>query len=336
MLEKTIAIALGAGLALAAAPGLAETATLKVGSFAGANTSPVKDGYEPWLEAVERDSDGTLKFQRFWGGSLVRAPNKQYEAMINGIQDSVVVLPMYTEKLFPDFAVLTLPFLFHSGTEAAWVEWKMHEMGLWDDTGKMYISATYSNDVAGIHFNVKIGSAEGIEGKKVRVSGPGEAEMLKALGIVPVGMSIAQVPEALNRGVIQGTKNGWSANPVFHITELTKTHLDWPLGALPFLRAINKKVYDKLPAKARAAIDKNSGLEESLRMAKLYDGQGQQLRDEAEADPNRNVLTLTPAELKAKEKLFEPFYRDWIERVQNGQKKWDAIQKLLAEYRKSS
>ena len=64
----------------------------------------------------------------------------------------------------------------------------MFESGLIDVGDKVHVVAVYSNDNGGLHFNRKISSLGNLKGLKVRVPGPGQARVLKALGLVPVGM----------------------------------------------------------------------------------------------------------------------------------------------------
>lgn len=336
MMFRTLAIALGAGLAFAAADVSAETATIKIGSFAPPKSFAVREGTKPWMAAVLRDAGGTLKFQEFWGGALSRSPRKQYELMMNGIQDASPILPSYTQKLFPDFTVFSLPYLFRSSEEASVAAWRLYESGNLAGLEKVYVAGVYTNDNGGMHFAVKIKSVAEIKGKKMRAAGPGEAAVIKAMGGIPVGMSITQVAESLNRGVIQGTLNGWSALGSFRITPLIKSHVDQPFGVRSFFLGINKKVYDKLPAKAKQAIQKNSGLAYSRRFGQLNGGRGVTFRRKAKEDPKRNVLTPTPAEYKAQAAKFQAFHERWKAASPDRAKKYKALQAILADIRKSS
>ena len=108
----------------------AETVTLKIGSHTPGKSNHIRNGLIPWCRAVEKDSGGTLKFQEFWGGQLSRSPAKQYELLINGIQDATTVLPSYTQELFPDFSLFSLPYLFRNAAEGSVAMWRMYEKGL--------------------------------------------------------------------------------------------------------------------------------------------------------------------------------------------------------------
>lgn len=337
MTYRTLFGALGAaaviGMTATAPAAAADPATIRIGSFVPPKAAYMRDITLPWLRTVEKASGGTLQFKEFWGGALIRSPRKQYEGMVNGIQDATVVLPSYTQKLFPDFSLFSLPFMFPgAGAEvAAYTAWKMHEQDLLGGLGKMHAVAIYANDNSGMHFNRKLKTIDDVKGLKLRVAGPEEADVVKLLGGVPVGMSIAQVAESLNRGVIQGTLNGWSALGTFRITPLIKTHVDIPLGVRTFILAINKKVFDALPAKAKAAIDDNGGLALSRRFGAYYGNDGTNLRKSGPKQ-GRNVVSPSAAEMAGLAKRFRHFHDDWIKAHKDGAKKYAAAKSFIAAF----
>jgi TRAP-type C4-dicarboxylate transport system substrate-binding protein len=284
---------------------------------------------------VEKDAQGALKFQEFWGGQLSRSPKKQYELLINGIQDATMVLPSYTQELFPDFSLFALPYLFNDGIEASVAMWKFYEKGLFRGLDKVYVAAIYSNGNSLLHFSKNVKAAADMKGLKIRAAGPEEAAVIKAVGGTPVAMSITQIAESLNRGVIQGALSGWSPAKSFRYLPLVKTHWEEPLGIRTFFLGINKKVYDGLPEKAKAAIDKNSGLIASRNAGIGFDKSIKKMQKQAEADSKRDLITLSDGEKKKRyNALFKPFHEKWIKANPKGQQKYDALMEILADIRK--
>jgi TRAP-type C4-dicarboxylate transport system substrate-binding protein len=335
MMKKLLAFVLIVGLIFVTGSALAQTATIKIGSHTPPKSGHISKGVAPWCRAVEKDSGGTLKFKEFWGGQLTRSPRKQYELLMNGIQDATIVLPSYTQELFPDFTLFSLPYLFRNAREGSIVQWRMYEMGFLRGLDDVYVAAVYNNGNSLLHFSKKVNTADDIKGKKIRAAGPEEAAVIKAMGGIPVGMSITQVAESLNRGVIQGSLSGWSAARSFRFLPLVKTHYEEPLGVRSFFLGINKKVYDKLPEKAKQAIKKNSGLVLSRRIGgDLFDAEIKALRQGAVDDPKRNIVTVSEADGEKRfATLFKPFHDEWIKNTPDGQKKYDALMKILAEVR---
>ena len=310
---------------------IAATTTIKIGSF-----TPPKAGYLrtitiPLLRQIEKDSAGDVKFQEFWGGALIRSPRKQWEGMLNGIQDATQVLPSYTAKLFPDWGIFALPFMFRgAGTlEATVAGWKMYEKGLLGGFDKMKVFSVYTNDNSGLHLSRKITSIDQIKGLKFRAPGGTEALVVKSMGGTPVGMSIRQVAESLNRGVIQGTLTGWSALNTFRITPLIKTHIDLPLGVRSFVLGMRKDLYNKVSRKGQDAINKNTGLKLSKAFGQYYENDGNTMRGNPKS---RHVIRPSRAQLDSIfNAKFRQFHQDWAAKVKDGKKKYDAMQAILAD-----
>ena len=321
--------------ALASSPTVAEPTVVKVGSFTPPTSGFLIDVLIPWLRAVENDSKGTLKFQEFWGGQLIRAPDKQYEGMLNGIQDASQILPSYTQALFPDFGIFSLPMLFRGAgaLEGSLAAWQMYEKGMLGGLDKVHVNGVYTNDNSGLHFNRVLKSADEMKGLKVRVAGPEEADVVKVLDLVPVAMGTPQVAESLHRGVINGTLTGWSALTMFRITPLVKTHVELPLGVRSFFTGITKTVYDKLPQAAKDSMAKHGGAKLSRAMGEYYEKDAIALRKNPEG---RVILTPTKAQLDDYAKRLKPLHDEWIKSVQDGEKKYKAMQEILAGLRKSS
>ncbi len=330
----SFAFVIGLGVVLGAGSAFSQTVTIKMGSFIPPRASPVFTNTQNWMKAVEKDSGGTLAFKEYWGGQLIRSPGKQYEAVLNKIQDVSIILPSLTQKLFPDFSLFSLPFLVRGAEEASIVSWRLYEKGLLRGLDKVYVAAIYSTDNSGLHFSKRIVSLAEIKGFKVRAAGPGESAVIMAMGAAPVGMRISQVAESLNRGVIQGTLTGWSAINTFRITRLIKTHVDLPFGVRSFFLGINKQVFDGLPDKAKQAIRKNSGFALSRKFGRAFDEADSRYRKEAVDDPKRNVLKFSPAQLNKQAAKLQFIHDRWIKKTADGQKKYDEAKKILAEIRK--
>lgn len=334
MIRTLLTAAIGAAILVSASPApLLAQETLKIGAPMPAFSVLPKHGFIPWVRAIEKDSGGAIKFQEFWGGKLIRSPAKQYEAMINGIQDATVLVTSYTQKLFPDFSIFALPYLVQGSFEASVAGWELYKRGLLRGLDKLYVAAVFSNDLGGIHVAKKIHRLEGLENLKIRVSGPGEADLVKSFGAVPVGTPMPTTAESLNRGVIEGSLNGWGALRSFRVVPLIKSHIKIPLGVRSFLLVISKSKYDSLSADKKAAIDKNSGASLSRKLGQIEDRLYQSMVDGAMKDPERNVIELDKAGQMAMEKRFKRLHDAWIKETPDGAKKYAVVKEVLAKLR---
>ena len=330
-----LATAAFAAVALAGASIAAEPATLKMGSISPAMASQVVNVYEPWVKRMEADAGGTLDIQVFHGGSLVRALDKQYEALHNRMQDIATVVTSYTEKLFPDFGLFSLPLMFRGAgaDEGSYVAWKLYEKGMIRGLDQVHVVAVFTNDNSGLHFNAPIRKIEDIKGMKIRTTGPGEAEVIEIMGGAPVAVSISQVAESLHRGVINGTLTGWSALNSFRITPLIKSSIDMPFGVRSLFLAFNKEAYTALPETARKAVDRNAGLALARKFGDHWAEEGRTMREDLAK--KHDVIRPSEDELRTVWRLkLRHIQQAWIDEDKaHRQKLYDEAQKLIAEFR---
>ena len=307
---------------------------VKIGIFTPPKSSIMVKGIIPFLDQVAKKSNGAFKYQGFWGGSIMRNPAKQYEVLLSGLQDGAMVLPSYTQALFPDFTLFTLPNLFLSAEEASVAMWRMHQQNLLSGLDKMHVMAIYSNGNSAFHVSKKLSSVEGLKGLKIRSAGPGEADIIKSMGAVPVGLAITQVAEAVSRGVVDGTLSGWDATRSFRIEPLIVTSVDMPFGTRSFLFALNRKVYDGLVPEAKKALAAYEGEPLSRKFGQVFDEADTSMAKAAAKNPKKVVINADKAALAGLEKHFKPFHDAWIKDNADGQKKYDALRNILAEMRK--
>ena len=309
--------------------------TIRYGSRTPVKSSLVRKGVQPWMRQVEKDSGGELTFKEFHGGSLVRSLRKQYEAVENGIQDAATFLPSYTAKLFPDFTIFALPYMFTDPNEASVAAWRFFEAGHLGGLGKVKVAAVYTNDNGGLHFKPRFTSLDDIKGKKIRAAGPAEAAVIRIMGGAPVSMGIPAVAESINRGVIAGLLAGWSALRTFRLEPLLQTHVAVPFGVRSFVLGIGKTKYDGLSAASRRAIDKNSGLSLSKSIGALNQANWVRVVNAAKKD-GKSIIAPTGDLEKSLRKKFQGLHDEWIAKTPNGQVKYDAMVKILADIRKGS
>ena len=336
---KTIAL-IAAGAAVVATsisyPRTVDAADmLRYGSRTPVKSSLVRKGLQPWMRQIEKGSGGALTFKEFHGGALVRSLRKQYEALENGIQDASTFLPSYTAKLFPDFTIFALPYMFNDPNEASTAAWRFFKAGHLGGLNKVYAAAVYTNDNGGLHFKPRFSSVNDIKGKKIRAAGPAEAAVIRLMGGAPVSMGIPAVAESINRGVIAGLLSGWSALRTFRLEPLLSTHVAVPFGVRSFVIGVSKAKYDGLSATSRRAIDKNSGLSLSRTMGALNNANWVRVVKAAEAK-NKSIIRPKGELEKSLRKKFQALHNEWITKTPNGKVKYDAMKKILSDIRKGS
>jgi TRAP-type C4-dicarboxylate transport system substrate-binding protein len=270
----------------------------------------------PWAEKVAAESGGRLKIDVFPAMQLGGRPPQLYDQARDGVADIVWTLPGYTAGRFPKIETIELPFIaartaaVNSAALQAFAE--RHLAGEFSDVHPICF---WAHDRGLIHANRKVARLEDLAGLRVRYPTRLAGEALKALGAVPVGMPVPQVPEALAQRVIDGCVVPWEIVPSIKVQELVKHHTDFPgtptLYTASFVLAMNKARYAALPADLRAVIDANSGQAAAAMVAAMFDGVAPKVEATATARGN-TVTTLTPEENARWAAACRPVIDAWL------------------------
>lgn len=321
----------GAALALTllTAPALAETVTLKFNSPAPPPSFLHPNVFKPWIENVEKASNGTLKIQLFMGGTLGNF-NVNYDRVVDGVADIGFVLTSLTGGKFKKLDVAELPFQSKNSVEAAHSLWNIYAKGLVDDEfDKVRPLAIWTFPNAALHTKTKITTLDDVKGMRLATSNVSTSKIVELLGGVPVTFSPADTYEVISRGTAAGTLMPFTGMRIFKVSEVTSHHLDEPLGAATAMMFINKRKYDSLAPEAKAALDKYSYLPLSELTGKAVDVDWAQAR--AGVDKGTNVLS--PQEEQKWQEITLPVVADWARSVPQGATVLKAFQDGIKEYR---
>ena len=157
----------------------------------------------------------------------------------------------------------------------------------------------WNSDAASLMSRAKpIRTLEDLKGMKIRTPSAAQSAQLEALGAIPIDMPANQIYNNLDRGVIDASMIPMSAALDFKLIEVAKYFtVDAPLGRSPFLVAMNRARYEKLPANLKKVIDDTTGLKLSLKGADTYDKKNDEAL--AEAKKTREVISLSRAGTEA-------------------------------------
>jgi len=178
-----------------------------------------------------------------------------------------------------------------------------------------------------------------LRGEKVRAPTRQTTKMLAALGATPVGMPVPQVPEALSKGVIDGTLLPYEVMPALKVDELARFH-SGPDASQPmiytsvFILAMNESRYDSLPPDLKKVVDANSGIGLSGQLGRLFDEV--EVINKKKTGGEVNVIANT--EIEEWKKIVQPVTEGWVQDVTgkgaDGKGLLKAAHELLVKYRK--
>ncbi len=272
----------------------------------------------PWCEKIEKESDGELKCQIYPAMQLGGSPTQLYDQVKDGVVDIIWTVPGYSAGRFPSIEVFELPFMMRdtqATSKALWDYVAENKLGEFDD---VHLLALHVHGPGYFHMVDKpVASRADLQGLKIRAPTRQTNKFIEQLGATPVGMPIPQVPEALAKGVIDGTIVPYEIVPAIKADELTHYHSETPASepaiyTTTLLFAMNKVRYDALSAKQKEVLDANSGVELSGLAGKILgdaDAAGK-----ATLDPD-SINVIPREEIEEWKKLAQPVITGWVEEM---------------------
>ena len=271
--------------------------------------------YIPWMEDIEKDSDGRIKFRRL--PKAVASPRAHLDAVRTGQVDVAFSVHGYSPKRFAAYLFAELPMLGDTGTATSIALQRTHEKFLADKgfyEGVRLIGMN-THGPGLIHHSKKfILSPADMQGQKMRTGGPIPQKIVEAWGGVPIRQPAPKSYEILSTGVADGITFPFESLGSFKITELVpySTYIPGGLYSSSHYLVINEAKYNALPDEDKAVIDKHSGEAFAERAGKAWD----LINDEGKklAVGAGNQIEIAPDSLVAEvKKLNQQFEQDYIQ-----------------------
>ncbi|MCS6997009.1 MAG: TRAP transporter substrate-binding protein [Casimicrobiaceae bacterium] len=324
--------------------GLAQqSVTLKFHTFMAPTSNVWLTMHKPWMDKVEKDSGGRIKFEPYPAMQLGGTPQQLFDQVRDGVADVVWTLPGNTPGRFPRVEVFELPFMMNNAEATSRAYWEYVQTAAQDEFKDVQMIALHVHGPGMFHMKEKlVRSAADLKGQKVRGPTRQITKMLQLLGASPVGMPLPQIPDALSKGVIDGCVIPWEVVPSVKVHELTKFHSEFApeAGALyttTFVMAMNRAKYASLPPELKAVIDRNSGIETSGWLGKTQQGNDPAGRKAAQ-DRGNTIHTIGRTEAEEFRRLVQPIYQEWIEDMNkrgfNGKQLFDTARSLIEKHGK--
>jgi len=321
-----------AALLAIAAPMLAhaeDPVTLKFGFPAPVTSYVNTEGMTPWLEQVEKASGGTLQIKLFAGPTLGTFRDI-YERTLSGVSQISFGVFGPLASQFPRTQVTGLPFLSDNAKASSVALWRLYAMGLLKpEFDKVKVLALFNFPSSTLNTAKPVKTLEDLKGMKVAVSSRVLGDVAAALGASPVTLTPTELYQGMSRGVVDGVFVAWTAVKTFKLDEVTKYHVEVPLGEAPAYVFMNQATYAGLPANAKAAIDKFSGEAFSEKL-----GANNQAADDEEskavaAKPGHEVGPISDAQYVVWKARIKPVIDEWIKTTPDGAKVFGAYEDEL-------
>ena len=327
--------------ALAQAP----VVTLKFHTFMAPQSNVWINMHKAWMDKVEKESGGRIKFEAYPAMQLGGTPVQLYDQAKDGVADIVWTLPGNTAGRFPRVEVFELPFMMSNAEATSKAYWEYVQTLAADEFKDVQVLALQVHGPGVIHTTDKlIDTVDDMKGLKIRGPSRPITKLLASLGATPVGMPLPGIPDALSKGTIQGAVIPWEVVPSVKVHELTKFSAEFdPAGGalytLTFVMAMNKAKYNSLPADLKKIIDNNSGMATSAWLGKTQQA-GDTAGRKSASDRGNKIYTIKPAEaqnFRAKSAAIE---QEWVEDMNkkgfDGKKLLDGAKALIEKHTKTT
>ncbi|MEE9453445.1 MAG: TRAP transporter substrate-binding protein [Paracoccaceae bacterium] len=339
MKSTRLFLSVAAGAIALASSALAQEVTLRFHQFLPLQASIPAHAIQPWIDKIEADSEGRIKIEHYPSMQLGGGPPALYNQAKDGVVDIIWTVLGYSPGRFPKTEVFELPFMT-SGAEASSLAFQEYvETYAMDEFRDTHLIAVHTHGPGWIHSNKPIATLGDVSGQKLRGPTRVITNLLAKLGATPVGMPVPAVPEALSKGVIDGTVIPWDVTLPLKVPELVDNHAGFDsepgLYTATFVVTMNKDSYAQMPDDLKAIIDANSGAFAAALFGRVMDESDIRSRAVAEATDN-TIVVLDDAEKALWMTAAEPVVTDWIAEMEalniDAQALIDAAKALIAKH----
>ena len=212
---------------------------------------------ESWCKDVEKQTNGEVSIQYFPASTLTKAP-QTYDGVVQGIADIGMTALAYSRGRFPVGSAIDLPMGYTSGVQATAVANAVLEKFQPKEFSETQMMFLHAHGPGFIHTRDKaVESLADLKGLKLR--GTGTSGLVQAaLGASPVGKSMRECYQMLQKGVVDGSSHpmesnkGWKLGEVVHymIQNYTTAY------TTTFAVFMNKDKWAKLTPEQQAVITK--------------------------------------------------------------------------------
>jgi TRAP-type C4-dicarboxylate transport system substrate-binding protein len=328
--NRRVIASLAGAVAIAAATAAAaqQPIVIKLASPSPPRSFMNTEVFQPWADEVNKASEGTLKVELHTGGTLGNF-GVMYDRVVDGVADLGFIIASFSAGKFRMHEVAALPFESTNSVEAATALWRMYEKGVTTaEFSEVRPIAIWTFANATIHSRERIRLAADVKGKKITVGNSATGRIVATLGGSPLVFRPDELYQVLQRGTADGSLINFSAVGTFKLAEVARYHVDLPLGGDPAMLIMNRKKYDSLPPKAKAAIDRSSYLAYSQKVAKRTDEDWEMNRNAVKD----NITPLGAQELENWKKALTPVAAAWTKEVPNGAKILASFREELKAY----
>jgi TRAP-type C4-dicarboxylate transport system substrate-binding protein len=305
-------VALAAGGAQAA-----EAPTLKFGTTAPPGTHIAK-WFDAWTEEMNKVAPDVVKVKVYH--NTLGNTRTMLDSVRNKVADFGWFNPGYFAGQFERFYVTTFPGVADKAEPGSVALWRMMQKGDFaNEFASVHPIYLHAYPPGNLHTNYPVTSVESFKGHKFAMSSKVDGDMVQALGAAPISVGLYAFYESMQNKVVDGIVSQWTAFAPFKLQEVTKYHVDIPLGNSAAVIAFNNDSWKALSDDARKAVASHSGEKASRALGKFWDGVAEEAKVGALKLPGHQLVTLPKPEVEKFYKTIAVAYEEWKKNTPNSE-----------------
>jgi len=296
---------------------------------------------QKWMDAVEADSNGQVKFN-----VLVGATTDQdlYDAVVAKTGDAGDEVIMVNPGRFP---ILEMPFICDVGTictqpsQAVWDFWQAYPTEIGKEFADIQILAFFAAPTSPVGYGIStpskpIRTLDDTKGLKVGGGSMYTMQLATAMGMAPMQVPPNLVYDNLSKGVIDAYFTDAEMLDSFKLADIIKYYTQVNFLFSPFWFGYNKDSWNKLPADIQKIMQDDAakipGWSDAYSKKATYAA-----LEAAKTNKNLEVITISDDELAKWQALQDPIQQEFLTNLAksegvDAQKMFDTLTSLYAKY----
>jgi TRAP-type transport system periplasmic protein len=317
--RRAVAGALTAFAILASSPwASAQTVELKVSHYLPPNHTFQKELLR-WGDELAAQSGGRLKLNIFPAAQLGPV-NRQFDLARSGAADIAVSLHGATPGRYSLTELVSLPYVRPAaGVNSAVTSQRLSELAgeylAREHQGLKILWMAVTNPLMFHTAGRQIKTVGDFKNLRIRYAGEQFAQIIPALGAVPLPVPPAETQDALAKGIVDGATFPFEATKSFDLGTVVKYSLEPGVSTATFAVVMNPAKFASLPNDLKALIEKTTGPARAAQFGAAFDENEKLGRDYMLAK-NVQITTLPKGELKAVKELLAPIVEKAVSAIE--------------------
>lgn len=271
--------------------------------------------FQEWADKINEASGGRINITLYSAGALASG-TAALDALRTNVCDIAWIYPQYFAGQFPLSEVLSQPIGVTCVPQGVQVLYGLYEKytELQDELSEfvpLMMHTNPTNKICSIDGH-PIESVADLKGLTFRASAGTPSDLLLEWGATPVQLAPGDIYQAVEKGTVEGYIFDWSGVASFGLQEVTKNMTTYPVYCGPYFLMMNKDSFNELPEDLQQIILDNSGVDASMGMAWVFEGDERAGRMTCE-EAGCNMIDLS-AEAQAEFEAYNEGLLDkWIE-----------------------